>query len=63
MSGPLLAEQEKNMRSVVRWAIRNSPSMNTLMISTLVVGVGSLFYLRRETFPTFDVDMVLVSVP
>ena len=51
------------MKSLVRWAIDNSPAMNTLMVSVLVVGTVSLFFLRREDFPRFDLEIILVTVP
>ncbi|HUS37820.1 MAG TPA: efflux RND transporter permease subunit, partial [Pirellulales bacterium] len=51
------------MRSLVRWAINNSPAMNMLMISVLLVGTLSLFRMRREVFPEFDLDIVLITVP
>jgi multidrug efflux pump subunit AcrB len=50
------------MRSIVRWAVHNSPSMNTLMVAVLTVGLGSLALLRRETFPRFELDIVLATV-
>ncbi len=37
--------------------------MNTLMIATLVVGSASMLMLRRKTFPEFELEIVLVSVP
>lgn len=51
------------MRSIVQWAVRNSPSMNTFLIALLIVGMASLVSLRREIFPSFDLDMVVVTVP
>ncbi len=36
--------------------------MNTLMVAVLVVGLGALAMMRRETFPPFDLDMVLTTV-
>ena len=50
------------MRSVLRWAVLNSPAMNTFMIATLIVGGFSLWSLRREVFPEFDLEIVLVTV-
>ncbi len=50
------------MRSIVYWAVHNSPSMNTLMVAVLTVGLGSLALLRRETFPRFELDIVLTTV-
>ena len=37
--------------------------MNTLMISVLVVGALSLVLLRREVFPEFELEVVLITVP
>ncbi|MEX0938133.1 MAG: efflux RND transporter permease subunit [Pirellulales bacterium] len=50
------------MKSLIRWAIRNSPAMNTLMIGLMAVGLFSMFTMRREVFPEFDLEIVLVSV-
>jgi hydrophobic/amphiphilic exporter-1 (mainly G- bacteria), HAE1 family len=51
------------MTSLVRKAIENTPAMNTLMVAILIVGALSLFNLRREVFPEFDLEMILVTVP
>lgn len=51
------------MKSVIRWAIGNSPAMNTLLIASMLVGGFSLVMMRREVFPEFELDIVLVSVP
>lgn len=51
------------MKSVIRWAISNAPGMNTLTIGVLLLGLLSLFSLRRETFPEFELEVILVSVP
>lgn len=51
------------MRSVIRWAIANKAAVNTLVIGVIVAGVISLFSLRRETFPEFELEVVLVTVP
>ncbi|MFT5526907.1 MAG: HAE1 family hydrophobic/amphiphilic exporter-1 [Pirellulaceae bacterium] len=51
------------MKSVIRWAVSNSPAMNTLMLGVLACGALSLSLLRREVFPEFDLEIVLVSVP
>ncbi|GIT29060.1 MAG: hypothetical protein Ct9H300mP1_11060 [Planctomycetaceae bacterium] len=50
------------MRSVVAWAIRNTPSMNTLMAGVLAVGVASMLMLQRERFPDYRPDEVVVRV-
>ncbi|QDT42064.1 Multidrug resistance protein MdtB [Gimesia alba] len=51
------------MRSVIKWAISNSPAMNTLMVTVLGVGLVSLMLMRREVFPEFELEIILVSVP
>lgn len=51
------------MKNVIRWAISNSPAMNTFLICTLAVGAVSLIIMRREVFPNFDLEIALVSVP
>lgn len=51
------------MKSFIRWAIQNTPAMNTAMISILVVGILAGISLRREEFPRFELEIVLVQVP
>lgn len=51
------------MKQWIKGAIDNSPAMNTLMIAVLIVGLGSLLTMRREVFPEFELEIVLVSVP
>ena len=51
------------MRSFLRWAIRNTPAMNTLMVAIMLVGAVSLWSMRREVFPEFELEIILVTVP
>jgi hydrophobic/amphiphilic exporter-1 (mainly G- bacteria), HAE1 family len=51
------------MRTLVDWAVRNAPGMNTLMVALLILGGASLYSMRREEFPEFELEMVLVTVP
>ncbi len=51
------------MKSVVAWAVRNSPSMNTMMVAIIVIGLGGGYMLRREEFPEFKLDIVAITVP
>lgn len=51
------------MKNVIRWAVRNSPAMNTLLIAGLALGAICALNLRREEFPEFDLEIILVSVP
>lgn len=51
------------MKGMVRWAIEHTPTMNTIMIVILMVGLFSGWKLRREEFPQFDLEMILITVP
>ncbi len=51
------------MRAIVSWTVRNMPAMNTLVISILLVGALAFASMRREVFPEFDLEIVLVTVP
>ncbi|MEX1039913.1 MAG: efflux RND transporter permease subunit [Pirellulaceae bacterium] len=51
------------MKSLVQWAISNSPAMNVLLLVTILVGWFSFQGMQRETFPDFDIDTILISVP
>lgn len=51
------------MKTIVRWALENSPAMNIIMVAAILIGLICLNSLRRETFPEFDLDMIMVTVP
>jgi len=51
------------MKSVIAWAIGNAPGMNVLMLALLALGSLSLYSMRRETFPSFELEVVMVTVP
>ncbi len=51
------------MRSVIRWAVRNTPAMNTLMIGIIGVGVVGVTLLHRELFPEFNLEIIQITVP
>ncbi|MEI6036930.1 MAG: efflux RND transporter permease subunit [Planctomycetota bacterium] len=51
------------MRSIVLWTVRNMPAMNTLVIAVLLLGAWCFASMRREVFPEFELEIVLVSVP
>ncbi len=51
------------MKSLIQSAIKNSPAMNTLMVGVLILGAVSLTALRREDFPRFELEIILVTVP
>jgi multidrug efflux pump subunit AcrB len=51
------------MKRLIEWAIGNSPAMNVMMISSLIVGLACLMVMRREVFPNFDLEIILIRVP
>lgn len=51
------------MRSIIKWSVANGPGINVMVIGTLVAGLLSFLMLRRETFPEFELEVVLVQVP
>jgi HAE1 family hydrophobic/amphiphilic exporter-1 len=51
------------MRSIIAWTVRNMPAMNTLLIAVLAVGALGFATMRREVFPDFELEIVLVTVP
>ena len=50
------------MKRVIGWAISNAPGMNVLMLALLLIGGLSLVNLRREVFPAFELEIVMVTV-
>lgn len=51
------------MKSLVRWAINNTPGINVMVVGVLITGLVSFLWLRREVFPEFELEIVLVTVP
>ncbi|TWU37724.1 Multidrug resistance protein MdtB [Novipirellula aureliae] len=51
------------MKSVIRWAITNTPGMNVLVLALVLVGAISFSRMRREVFPEFELEVVMVTVP
>ncbi len=51
------------MRRAIEWAVRNGAGVNILVLIVLVGGLVSFFAMRRETFPEFQLDVILVTVP
>lgn len=51
------------MRRVVTWCVANSRAMNIVVLAILLFGAVALLNLRRETFPAFKLEIILVSVP
>lgn len=51
------------MNSLIKWAVKNSPAMNTLMVTILLVGLMSMLSMRREVFPAFKLEIILITIP
>ncbi len=51
------------MKNAVAWAIGNAPGMNVLMLGLMAIGGISLFFMRREVFPAFELELVTITVP
>ncbi|MCH1495339.1 MAG: efflux RND transporter permease subunit, partial [Rubripirellula sp.] len=47
----------------MRSSIANSSALNLCMVAVLVVGWYCMGAMRRESFPEFDLDRILVTVP
>ena len=51
------------MKVVPRWSIDNTAALNIIFVAILIVGWFSFGALRRESFPEFDLDNILITVP
>jgi multidrug efflux pump subunit AcrB len=51
------------MKAMIRWAAQSSPAMNTIMVAVMLLGLYSFSTMRRELFPEFELEIVLVTVP
>ena len=50
------------MRPYIEWAVKNTPGVNIILMSVMAVGLGCFWFLRRETFPEFKLEVGLVTV-
>ncbi len=48
---------------MIRWFARNGVAANLVMLVIVVGGVASLFSIKKELFPEFSLDTVVVRVP
>ncbi len=51
------------MRRILSWAIHNSPGMNVVVFALMVIGAASFWSMRREVFPEFELEVVMIKVP
>ena len=50
------------MRALGKWSIKNTVSVNLIMVFILVAGLVTVMKMRREMMPQFALDMIFVSV-
>jgi len=48
---------------MIKWFARNGVAANLLMLVMVVGGIGALFTIKREMFPEFSLDTIVVRVP
>lgn len=51
------------MKQIIDWSVKNLTGVNVLLVILVVAGLFSFLSMRRETFPEFQLDVILVSVP
>jgi hydrophobic/amphiphilic exporter-1 (mainly G- bacteria), HAE1 family len=51
------------MKNLIAWTISNSPGMNVLVTALMAIGCLSLWQMRREVFPQFELEIVSIAVP
>ncbi len=51
------------MKRLLSWAIHNAPGMNVVMLALVMVGAASFWTMRREVFPEFELEVVMIKVP
>ena len=50
------------MRALGKWSIKNNVSVNLIMIFIIMAGIFTVIKMRRELFPQFSLDMIVVTV-
>ena len=50
------------MRALGRWSVNNSVTVNLVMVFIIMAGIFTVMKMRREMFPQFSLDMIVVSV-
>jgi multidrug efflux pump subunit AcrB len=51
------------MYKLGQWAIKNNVTVNLIMVFIIMAGLFTVMNMRREMFPQFSLDMIVVSVP
>ncbi|MBW2582955.1 MAG: efflux RND transporter permease subunit [Deltaproteobacteria bacterium] len=51
------------MKALANWSIKNNVTVNLIMVFIILAGIFTVMNMRREMFPQFSLDMIVVSVP
>lgn len=51
------------MNRAIAWAVQHKAAVNALLAAVLLIGGFCMYNLRREEFPEFELEIILVSVP
>ncbi len=51
------------MRALAKWSIKNNVTVNLIMIFIIMAGIFTVMKMRREMFPQFSLDMIVISIP
>jgi len=52
----------KEPNSIIAWLVKNKVTANIIMLIFLIGGVYMGFFIKKEVFPEFELDMVTISV-
>ncbi len=50
-------------KGIIAWFAHNPVAANLLMFVILAVGIGSALTIKKEIFPAFDIDAIVISMP
>ena len=50
------------MKSLGKWSIKNTVTVNLVMVFIIVAGLFTVMKMRREMMPQFALDMIFISV-
>jgi multidrug efflux pump subunit AcrB len=51
------------MRRVIEWGVKHPAAVNAILVAVLLIGGICMYNLRREEFPEFELEIILVAVP
>ena len=51
------------MYKLGKWSIKNNVTVNLIMVFIIMAGLFTVMNMRREMFPQFSLDMIVVTVP